>query len=470
MSYPGQRCYYYFLFILIMVGCSMDKPFMKPSVNFPKAFSSKGAAPLPDMWWTAFNDEYLNRFILSALQENFSIKAGYNRLQQAQAMVKKKRAGLFPGLDWRTDHSYEKSGSEGNEASDDFFHSFGVSASYEVDLWGRVRSAVDARQLDALAGIEDFKTSAITLSAEIAGTWYRIIEHRGQLKLLNAQIGTNTKYLKVITEKFTRGQVSAADVLQQKQVIEAIKGEIHNIVWNLKTTEHQMCNYLACMPGSFDLPEITDLPVLPELPETGIPADILGRRPDVKSAWLVVESKNLSVSEALSNRYPRLSISARASLTSNRIEDILNNWLINLTASLMGPIFDGHLRKAEVEQAQAILLEKINLYGQTVLMAIKEVEDALVREAQQNKYIESLQKQYALAGQSAESILAQYLKGAEAYTRYLNAQLSHQRLERTILTAKRDLILNRISLYRSLAGDAVLKQTVNQIEYIQTGE
>ncbi len=456
MNYPGQRCYYYILFILIMVGCSMDKSFMKHPVNFPKAFSSKGETPLPDMWWTVFNDEHLNSFILSALQRNFSIKAGWNRLQQAQAMVKKNRAGLFPGLDWRTDHSYESNGSEGAEASNAFSHFFGVSASYEVDLWGRIRSAVDARRLNALAGIEDLKTSAITLSAEISGTWFSIIEHRGQLRLMKAQVETNIKYLKIITERFTRGQVAAADVLQQKQVIEAIRGEIHNLEWNLKTAEHQMCIYLARMPGSLDLPEITDLPVLPELPETGIPADILGQRPDVKSAWLLVESKSQSVSEALSNRYPRLSISARASLTSNRIEDILNNWLINLTASLMGPIFDGYQRKAEVELAQAVLQEKINLYAQVVLIAVKEVEDALVREAQQNRYIESLQKQYALAGQSAESILTQYLKGAEEYTRYLNAQLSYQRLERTILTAKRELILNRISLYRALAGGFTL--------------
>ena len=466
------RLFFILIFIVLMVaGCSISKPIIKPPINLPKTFSSNGEMPLPDKWWTSFNDKHLDQFIQIALKENFTIRAGWSRLQQAYAMVKKSRSGLFPSLGWSTDHSYQTSGSEGKEMTDDFSHSLGISASYEVDLWGRIRSERDAKKLDARAGIEDLKTSAMTLSAEIAQTWYRIIEQRGQLKLLNAQIGINTKYLEVITERFRRGQVSAADMLQQKQTIEAIRGEIHNLVWKLKTNEHQMCIYLAYLPGSFGLPEVMDLPVLPELPETGLPVEILGRRPDVQSAWLKVESKNMSVLEALSNRYPRLTISARASLASNRIEDIFKNWLINLTSGLMGPIFDGHMRKAEVEQARAVLQEKINQYGQIVLDAVKEVEDALVREEQQKKYMESLLKQYALASQSAERILEQYLKGGQDYTRYLNAQLLYQRLERALLAVKLDLIINRISLYRALAGGfEIEKPAVNIVGHNHTGE
>jgi len=385
-------------------------------------------------------------------------------LQQASAMVTKDRADFFPDIGWNTSHSYQKSNSDSDKTNKDFSHSFGIMAGYEIDLWGRIRSAVNAQQLNAQIKLEDIKTSAISLSAAIAGTWYQIIEYRGQLKLLQAQIKTNTKYLKIITEKFLQGQGNAADMLQQKQVIEAIKGEIQNLMWNLKIAEHRMCIYLSQIPGSLKFPEINDLPLLPELPKTGIPAEILGQRPDVKSAWLLVESKNSDVFKALSNRYPKLSISASTNLTSSSIEDIFKNWLINLTASLLGPIFDGHRRKADVEQAQAVLSEKINLYGQTVLIAVKEVEDALIKEQHSNKYLKSLEKQYELASQSADSILKQYLKGAEEYTRYLNARLSCQRLEKTMLTAKLNLILNRISLYRALAGGFDLKDINMQSE------
>ena len=451
MNYLARYCF--FIFISLMVtGCSINQQSIKPPLEPPETFSSKGVAPLPDKWWQSFNDEQLDQLVQSALKKNFSIKVAWSRLQQAYALVKKKRAGLWPTLSWSAEHAHQISDSEEKVRADTLSYALGLKAGYEVDLWGRIRSAREAQLVNARAAIEDLNTAALTLAAEIAVSWYQIIAYRGQLELMHAQIETNAKYLEVITARFRRGQVSAADVLQQKQTIEAIRDEIHKLAWQLKTAEHKLCIYLASPPGSLELPGIAALPSLPELPQTGIPAAIIGRRPDVRAAWLNVVSKNLSVAEALSNRYPRLTLSAGASLTSNRTTDFLKNWLINLTAGLMGPIFDGHLRKAEVERVQAVLQEKIDQYGQIVLAAVKEVEDALVREAQQNKYIASLQKQYGLAGQSAELILEQYLQGAEEYTRYLNAQLSYQRLARTLLTAKLELLINRISLYRALAG------------------
>ncbi len=448
----NRCCCGFLLMIGVMSGCAVHKPLVEPPVEPPASFSTRGAAPLPDMWWQAFDDKHLNHFIQRALTENFSIKAGWNRLRQAHALVRQKQAGLSPTADWGIDQGFQVRDTDSSDVSDDFSHSFGVSASYEIDLWGRIRSAVDAQRMDARAAIEDLQTSMLTLSAEIAETWYRIIEHRGQIQLMNAQIATNAKYLDIITEKFKRGQVSAADMLQQKQAIEAIRGRIHNLEWNLRIAEHQLRVYLAAFPDSLELPETSELPALPRLPETGLPAKVVNRRPDVKAAWLLVQGRDLRVAEALSNRYPRLSISANAALSSDRIEDIFKNWLANLTASLVGPIIDGHERAAKVDEARASLMEKINLYGQTVMNAVREVEDALIREKRQRKYIESLKKQYALADQAAAAILNQYIQGAEDYTRYLSAQLSYQNLERTLLEAQRDLVINRISLYRALAG------------------
>lgn len=452
MNHFNRCCYGFLLIIWLMSACAVHKPSIQPPVDFPASFSHQGDAPLPDRWWKAFNDEHLNHFIQRALTENFSIKAGWNRLQQAHALVRQKRAGLLPSADWGVDQGFQIRDSDNSDVSDDFSHYFGVSASYEIDLWGRIRSAVDAQRMDARAASEDLQTAMLTLSAEIAETWYRIIEHRGQIKLMKAQIATNTKYLEIITEKFKRGQVSAADMLQQKQAIEAIRGRIHNLEWSLRITEHQLSVYLACFPDRLELPAIADFPELPMLPETGLPAKVVRRRPDVTAAWLLVQGRDLRVSEALSNRYFRLSISASAALSADRIEDIFKNWLANLTASLVGPLFDGQERAAKVDEARAALMEKINLYGQTVMKAVREVEDALIREKQQNRYIQSLKKQHDLADQSAAAILNQYIQGAEDYTRYLSAQLSYQNLERTLLEAQRDLIINRISLYRALAG------------------
>jgi outer membrane protein TolC len=194
------------------------------------------------------------------------------------------------------------------------------------------------------------------------------------------------------------------------------------------------------------------LPDLPPFPKTGIPLDILTARPDIESSFLRLKSADYRVAAAVADRFPQLTLSAEFSTSGNRTGDLFNNWFSTLAGNLFGPLFDGGLRKAEVARNESIARQLFYNHGETILEAIGEVEDGLVREKEQQIALDSLKTQLQYAAETIEHVGTRYRQGAEDYQRVLLALLSHQNLQRSILSSERQLINFRISLYRALSG------------------
>ena len=205
-------------------------------------------------------------------------------------------------------------------------------------------------------------------------------------------------------------------------------------------------------PGQLQPPPVTDLIQLPSLPATGIPAALVQSRPDVRSAWYGVLSADQSTAVAVADRFPRLSFAAGISTGGEHADQLFDNWLASLAANLAAPLVDGGLRKAEVDRSRAVTEERLHAYGQTVLEALGEVEDALAREARQHEYLLSLKRQLALAQSVIDRVRDHYLNGAENYQRVLDALLTYQQLQRNYLNGQRVLIQYRIDLCRALGG------------------
>ena len=438
--------------LFLLASCTPKAVKIQPPVSVPKTFSSNGQAVLPQKWWIAFDDIQLNSLIDQTLRDNFSLRTAWDRLDQARAVAAKSGSPLWPSIDGSADASQTmvKSDGSGWDSSSQF--SLGIVASYEVDLWGRVRSTYDASQLDVVATAQDLHAAAITLTAEVARTWYLLVEQHGQLKLLDEQIKTNEKYLEIITLKFRRGQVSATDVLQQRQLIESTKGEQIQVESNIRVLEHGLDVLLGRNPGSLAVAVPAKLSELPPLPQTGLPAEWIRHRPDVRSAELRVQAADRRVATAIADQFPKLSLSVRAETSAEQIRDVFDNWLANLAANLVAPLFDAGLRRAEVERTRAVVSEQLNSYGQIVLTSLQEVEDALTQEAKQKEYLASLREQLDLSRQSTEQTRENYTRGTMDFTRYLTTLLGYQRLQRTYLQAQRELVEFRINLYRALGG------------------
>jgi outer membrane protein TolC len=155
---------------------------------------------------------------------------------------------------------------------------------------------------------------------------------------------------------------------------------------------------------------------------------------------------------AISNRFPRISIEASVSAQANDASELFDNWLATLAGNLLVPLVDGGERRADVRRSEAALEALIQEYGQAVLTAVREVEDALAREQQQKQRLESLKEQIGYADTALRQLRNQYLNGAVSYIEVLNALQEKQDLQRTILNTRQQLLTTRVTLYRALAG------------------
>jgi NodT family efflux transporter outer membrane factor (OMF) lipoprotein len=435
----------------LLSGCGPAIHELKAPVAAPARFSESGTSPLPDKWWESFEDPVLSGLIDQALANNFSLKTAWDRLSQAAAEARSAGADIFPTLDAEVENSrnrYREDGQTGEGHS----YSLGLTASYELDLWGRIRSSRDAAAFDMQASEQDLQAAALTLSAQVAGTWYQLVEQYGQLDVLDAQIVTNQKVLELVTLQFRTGQVGIADMLQQQQLVESNQGEKAQVVAQVKVLEHQLAILLGYSPLQPVAPRVSRLLTLPAMPQTGLPAELIQRRPDIRSAYYAVLAADSDLAAAIANRFPSLSLTAGVDVSGAHTRDLFDNWLATLAANLVAPIVDGGLRKAEVDRTRAVASEALHTYGQTILDALGEVEDALVQEQRQRDYIASIGRQLTLAGQVIERVRDRYLQGTVDYQRVLDALLSHQELQRSLLTATRDLVQYRIDLCRALGS------------------
>jgi len=440
------------LLSLVTASCtSVIKEFFAP-IEVPGKFSATGTEVLADRWWLALQDENLNQLIAESLSGNLTLRMAWDRLEQARAVARKSGADLLPSLDGTAEIARQTVKTVGTDSDSSSTYSLGLAASYEIDLWGRVRAGWRAAEFDLLASQEDLRAAAITLSADVATVWYQLLEQRQQLALLQEQIKINEKYLELVTSQFRNGQARATDVLQQRQILEASRGELINARTREKLLEYQLAILIGKAPGNFAPPAATAAVELPPMPDTGLPAQLMEKRPDIRKAYYQVQASDQRLAVAIAARFPRISLSANAETSDSNVRDLFDNWLANLAGNLTAPLFDGGRRAAEVDRTRGVTAEALHNYGQNILTALQEVEDALFAESQQRNFLVSLDRQIVLSNQSMEQTRERYIYGDMDFLRFLTTILNHQSLQRSRISAGRQLIAYRISLYRSLAG------------------
>lgn len=194
------------------------------------------------------------------------------------------------------------------------------------------------------------------------------------------------------------------------------------------------------------------LPELPALPETGVPLELIQRRPDVQSIYYALRAADRDLAAAISSQYPRLSLSASASSVADNVGNLFKDWTLSLAGNLLAPVFYAGRLRAEVDRNEAVKAELLNTYSQTVLTAFREVEDALALERNQTRSIASIEAQLDLARQSYEQLRLEFFNGISDYLDVLVALTEQQRLERALVSARLNLLEYRIALHRALAG------------------
>ncbi len=437
------------ILLLSVAACSPKTSPTDLPLDTPETFSSTGGVPLEEEWWQAFGDEQLNRLIDYAIDSNFNLLAAWQRVKVAGAVVDRETSSLFPWV--------EASAQSGlSRPEPDFVGGenvrLGLSASYEVDLWGRLRSAVNAEKYRAEATRYDYQTAAISLSAEIALTWYQLQAAWNLLNLTNNQINTNENIMRLIRARFGIGQIRGVDILRQRQLLEATTQQRYQLEAQIGVLENQLSVLLGRTPQEGINYQPDTLPELPGLPETGLPGELITRRPDIQQSFSLLNAADRDLASAISSQYPRISINTSYAVRSNNFQNLFSQWAYSLAGSLTAPIFYGGQLSAEVDRTRAFKEQLMYEYGQSVLVAFQEVEDALILEQNQREVIRSLEEQVDIGNRAYEQLRIEYFNGLSDYLAVLTELTQVQQLQRDLLNARQLLIEYRINLYRALAG------------------
>lgn len=447
------------LVALTITGCTLFAPETRLPAHdaVPESFSNQAqAADTDQRWWESFHSSQLNALVQEALGGNLSLKESWARLRQAEALAIRSGAARWPDLNVEAGVSGGGQLATQSNGRTTFTplesYRLGVASTYEVDLWGRIRSEQQAAILSASASREDLTAAAISLAANVTTRWIGVMSQRMQKKLLQRQLEANITVADLMELRFRKSLASALDVFQQRQVVEQVRAQVPLV----EQQEQRLLNELALLLGRvpFETPQIVAEPLaIPRnVPQTGLPVQLLSARPDIRAALLRLEAADWSVSGAQADRLPGIRLTGSAAYQAGELDALFDNWLLNLAAGLTAPLFDGQRRAAEVERLRAVVDESLAAYRRTILNAVREVEDALVDEQKLREHLVGLNAQLGAARSALDEARSRYRSGLNDYLPVLTQLLSVQNLEQTIINRTADLLVARVDLFRALGS------------------
>ena len=449
------------LSLLLSCGTTETAERKDEVVDIPDAYDETPVDGVElNRWCSDFGSTRLDSLVDKTFNQNMSLRSTWARLKQAKAAVREARAGRLPSVTATASGqrqqlqlpSFGPGGSGGSQTrSIDSFRT-GVAASYEIDVWGKMANRHQAAQYDALAARADAESMTMSLTSQVANQWFELLYQRQQEQLLEQQLETSRQYLELTRLQFTKGQSTALNINQQRQQIQGLQSQLEQVRMQADIAETQ----LAVLTGRTPQTELDigadQLPKLPEIPDPGIPADLLEQRPDVRAAALRLKSADRRVLVAIKNRLPSISLSANLFYQADSISNLFEKLLWSASGELGMPLFQGGRLSAQEDRARAVVEQRLYEYGQTLLDALKDVEDALTREESQRKVVRKLRQQERTAEKNLELARDRYQQGAISYFRVLDALRALQDIQRQRLQAERVQFANRIQLCRAIGG------------------
>lgn len=420
------------------------------------------AGQIDSLWWQSFGDADLDTVVNEALSKNFNLKTAVASLDAAIAQAKMAGASLYPQLSANMSTSRRKQNFIGFPipgAPDRVLSSTittfspSLNLSWELDLWGRVRSGQSAALADVQASQADLAGAQLSLSAQVCKAWFAAIEAKRQVELAQATSESYRLSSEQVKDRYERGLRRSLDVrlsLSNLSTAEAVLFQRQALLDNiLRQLEILLAHYPNASLGLSD-----DLPLVPEDIPEGLPADLIARRTDVVAAERRLVASDARIRQAKAALYPQISLTGSTGTSTKELGDILNGdfgvW--SLVGNLLQPLFQGGRLRANVELAKSHSDLALAQYGQTVLNAYREVETSLANErflSERQQALETATQQSIAARQLAEE---QYANGIIDLITMLDAQRSAFNSESQLLTVRRERLDARIDLYLALGG------------------
>jgi len=449
--------------LTLLAGCiNLGPDYIRPEVSTPDAFIDTEVTEetLADLkWWELFNDPVLQELISLSLEENRNLRAAVARVNEARARLGITYADQFPTLD------LGGSAGRGNtieqfipDAGIEETYTLSATAAYEVDFWGRYRRATESARAELLATEEAQRTVMITLIADVAEAYLLLRDLDARVQIAQETVAARQASTDLIRARFDKGIVPLLDVNQA----EIEQADAMARLASLRRQQREIENLLSVLVGSNPRKIIRgrnlDAQMFPVDVPSGIPANLLERRPDIRAAEQQLASQTARIGVAKSLRFPSITLTAAGGYASDDLSDLVesDSELWNLQVDILGPIFDAGKRRSRVEAEIARTEGALNEYEQTILEAMQEVEDALAGVRYYRDEFTARAIQVRAATSASELSRARYDGGITDYLEVLDSDRSLFDAQLSASQSNRLELVSVVRLYKALGGGWIL--------------
>ena len=449
-----------FLSTVTAVGQTVNRYLNTP---LPKEWEESGEVfqqtlPVDDHWWKSFQDTKLDSLIALAVDRNYSVAMAINRIAAARANLWAERGNFFPSIGLNAGWTRQQSSGNTSELpqSTQHYYDASLNMSWELDLFGSIRNRVKAQKENFAASKEEYTGTMVSLCAQVASAYINLRELQQELAVIQKNCASQEAVLKITEVRYNTGLVSKLDVAQAKSVFFSTKASIPQIESGI----NQYITTLAILLGTYPQeirPTLESPGILPDYMEpigVGLPADLLLRRPDIRSAERSVNAQAALVGASKSDWLPQIFLKGSLGYAAKDLKDLTHHksMTYEIAPALSWTLFKGTQLVNATKLAKAQLDEAINQFNQTVLTAVQETDNAM------NAYRNSIKQIVALRevrNQGQETLtlsLELYKQGLTPFQNVLDAQRSLLSYENQLVQARGYSLLQLIAMYQALGG------------------
>ncbi len=451
-------------FLLLVGGCTVGPDYVRPQAvpEMPPVYGEldgwKLAEPRSpaagERWWEIYQDPVLSKLVAQVVISNQNVALAEARFRQARALVRGAKSGAAPNLSAGAAASRIRLSENADSGMIFSNYQLPLDFSWELDLWGRVRRSVESGEAELGASGAELAAASLSAQAELANVYFQLRVVDAQRELLTKSIDIYQKSYQISDSRYAAGTTTKVDVLQAETQLKSTEAQLLDLGVQRAQLEHAIALLIGQPPSAFSLPPAalaTDIPVMP----TGVPSELLERRPDIAAAERRMAAANARIGVAQAAYYPTIRLSAGGGLSSSELSSLFDGasrfWSLGPTAALR--LLDGGLRKSQSEEARAVYDATVASYRGTLLEAFREVEDSLAalrileREAEvQNQALRGAQEVVAITTH-------QYEAGTVGYLNVLVNQTIALNTERTVLGIHARRLSASVQLVKALGGD-----------------
>ena len=458
--------------LLALGAAAAEEPWL-PDEQLRYERAVPGDAP-SEPWWRSLDDPTLQQLVELGLAQNHDLASAQAAVHSARAIAAQAGAALGPiaSIDLSSSTSPYDSlgfqfggggfgGTSGDTPETYTSASAIVGVSWQPDIWGGQILSWRAGRFDLVAAEGDRDAASLSVGVAIASTWYDLVATRAQLALLEDQHRVVAELLSLTEARYEQGEVTGLDVLQQRQQLAATESQLPAMRAASVQLQRALLVLLA-QPNPADLPALPHaLPAVPPSPATGIPADLIENRPDLRAAMARYEASDASARAALRSFLPTVGLSAQAGrqyLVTDETKE-LDTWSVSGSVSV--PLWQARGAHSALQAGRAAQTAASHALSKAAMAAVQEVEGALVVEREYGLQVEATQRQVEAAGAAFDQSREYYLQGLITYPQVLSALQADQQARISMLSAQRALLDARISLHESLGGRWTATTEVN---------